>query len=99
VELNPDSAHAQNDLAWLLVTSGRAREARPFADRALDLAPWEPGIVDTLAAVAMGIGQCKAAVQLERRAADLVPVSANEKSVFGNRLAEYESKCGAGAAK
>ena len=70
--LEPDAASANNDLAWLLVESGRAREALPLANRAVDLAPWNPAFVDTLATVARELGQCPQALQLARRAAEAV---------------------------
>lgn len=70
-QLNAESSRAQNNLAWLLVTSDRAREALPFANRALDLAPWDPVVVDTLAEVAARLGQCTQALQLEARAVSM----------------------------
>lgn len=97
VALEPASAHANNELAWLLVTTGRAREARPFAERALDLAPWNPTTVDTLAAVAFGIGQCQAAVMLQRRAAGHFALDDRNGDGVRKRLAEYEARCGAAA--
>lgn len=93
VALDAGSARANNELAWLLVSTNRAREARPFADRALDLAPWNPTIVDTLAAVAAGIGQCKAAVALQRRAADHYPPDGEAGRDVRARLARYEAGC------
>lgn len=98
VALAPRDAAANNDLAWLLVTTGRAREARPFAERALDLAPWDRGVVDTLAAVAFGLGQCRPALALERRAADLYGPDEKAGEGVRRRLAEYEARCAAPAA-
>jgi tetratricopeptide (TPR) repeat protein len=97
VALAPDSAYANNSLAWQLLTTGRAREARPFAERALDLAPWSGAIVDTLAAVAFAVGQCKPAVILQRRAADQYGDGRAGDEVR-LRLAEYEARCGAAVA-
>jgi len=93
VEANPASGRALNNLAWLLVTSGRAQEALPFANRALDLAPWEPSYVDTLAEVALRLGKCAEALQLERRA-----VASGPSESFRKRQAEIEQRC-RGAAK
>jgi Flp pilus assembly protein TadD len=39
VELTPDDADALNNLAQVLVRTGRAREALPYYDRAIELAP------------------------------------------------------------
>ncbi len=90
VELNPQSAKAQNDLAWLLATSGRAREALPIANRALDLAPWDASIVDTLAEVAARLGKCAEARVLEKRAVASRPTDDMRK-----RHAEIEARCSA----
>ncbi len=90
VQLNPDNAKAQNNLAWLLASSARAKEALPFANRAADLAPWDPAILDTLANIANALGKCPAALVLQRRAAALDDKSADIKK----SLADYESRCG-----
>jgi tetratricopeptide (TPR) repeat protein len=88
VELNPQSASAQNALAWLLVTSDRVRDALPIANRALDLAPWDANIVDTLAEVAARLGKCREALQLEKRAVATAPSDRMRK-----RQAEIEQRC------
>lgn len=94
VALNRDAARAHEALASLLVETGRVREARPFAERALDLAPWEPAVVDTLARVAIELGQCKPALVLQRRAASLAFGAAGEE--IRARVAEYEGRCAVG---
>jgi tetratricopeptide (TPR) repeat protein len=93
VVLNDSNAQAQNRLAWLLVTSGRATEALPFANRALDLAPWEPNIVDTLAEVAVQLGKCPEALQLERRAVRMAGSEGKQDDIVRNRLGEVEKRC------
>ncbi len=55
--------------------------------------------MDTLAAVAKGIGQCKVAVQLERRAAELYGEEEEAGAEIRSRLAGYEAKCAAEAPK
>src|SRR5262249_1374133 len=90
VELNPESATAQNWLAWRLLASGRAREALPIANRALDLAPWDANIVDTLAEVAARLGKCAEARVLEKRAVASKPTDDMRK-----RQAEIEQICSA----
>jgi Flp pilus assembly protein TadD len=72
LELNPDSAAAQNALSWLLTKDGRTKEALPFANRAVDLAPWDPYVIDTLAAVAADLGKCHEALALQRRTVDML---------------------------
>ncbi len=47
----------------------------------------------------MKIGQCKAAVQLQRRAADDLAGDGEDRSGIRRRLAEYEAACGASAPK
>jgi tetratricopeptide (TPR) repeat protein len=97
VSLNPDSARAQNSLAWLLVEDGRPAEALPIANRALDLAPANPAIIDTLAVVAGRMGKCGEALVLERRALAMVPQSSPNVADFRKRIGEWESGCGASA--
>lgn len=94
VALNPDVARAQNELAWFLVTQGRAKEALPIANRALDLAPGNPAIIDTLAVVAARLGKCAEALVLERRAASMVPAESESALNFGKRISEFEAQCG-----
>jgi Flp pilus assembly protein TadD len=97
VSLNPDSARAQNSLASLLVEDGRPAEALPIANRALDLAPANPAIIDTLAVVAGRMGKCGEALVLERRALAMVPQSSPNVADFRKRIGEWESGCGASA--
>jgi tetratricopeptide (TPR) repeat protein len=95
VALNPDSALAQNGLAWLLVKQGRAKEALPIANRALDLQPDNPAIIDTLALVAAELGKCSEALVLQRRAVSMVsPKAATAAADVHKRLADYEARCG-----
>jgi len=92
VALNPDYASAHGDLAWSLLAKGRAREALPFANRALDLAPWSPYLMDTLAAVAAALGQCEKALVLERRANAMTgPVGPSHEIIA--RLPAMEPRC------
>jgi tetratricopeptide (TPR) repeat protein len=94
VALNPESARAQNSLAVHLLARGRAKEALPIANRALDLAPWDPDVLDTLAGVAAALQKCREALTLERRAAALASQDRDAAKKFRNRTAEYESSCG-----
>lgn len=94
VDLNPDHAASHNDLAALLLVSGREKEALPFARRAVDLAPSNPAALDTLAGIAAALDQCPQALALEQRAVDLMPENkANEPR---RRLREYQARCGTG---
>lgn len=97
VALAPDDAGMNAELARLLASWGRATEARPFAERAIDLAPWDPRVVETLGEVAFRIDQCRPAVDLERRAADLLPPGDPAGEGVRARIAAYETRCGAAA--
>lgn len=96
VELNPDNASAQNQLAWALVQAHRAREALPFANRAADLAPWSPAVLDTLANAANQLGKCPTALVLQRRAAAMD--EGGSADAIHTALHGYEAQCGAGKA-
>jgi tetratricopeptide (TPR) repeat protein len=67
LELEPDNAWAQGELALALLRTGKGREAIAPANRAVDLAPWDPRALDVLARVAAAVGKCKEAVALGRR--------------------------------
>jgi len=60
----------------------------PFANRALDLGPWDSDIVDTLAEVASRLGKCAEALQLERRA-----VASGRSDSLRKRQAEIAPRC------
>lgn len=87
--LNPDNAGAFNSLAWELVTGGKPHDALPFANKAVDLAPWGSGAVDTLAEVAYQLGKCSEALTLSRRAL----VMSERSEDMRKRTAEFESRC------
>ena len=93
VGLNPDSAAAQNALAWMLAKGKKAKEALPFANRAVDLAPWDPAAIDTLAAVAADLGQCEQAMVLQHRALEMLDPKLSSADAFRQRLGDYEGRC------
>lgn len=64
----PDGALAQAALAVHLAGAGRPRAALPFANRAVELAPWSPTATAALATVALELSQCKQALTLQARA-------------------------------
>ena len=72
----PESAVAANNLAWNLLGLGREKEALPLAERALRLAPTDPGVLDTYAGVLEALGRCVEALDAAERALDLLPEGA-----------------------
>lgn len=69
----PDVWVARNELAWLLYKRGDAAAARPEAEKANELAPNNPAVMDTLGVVLLELGETERATGLIRRAADGLP--------------------------
>ncbi len=95
IELDPASGFALNELAWLLLQSGRADDALPMARRAVELTPGSAPYLDTLAGVAEARGDCLVALQIQRRAVDLLPETLSEadRAPYRDRLARLEKGC------
>ena len=72
---SPDHALAMNNLAMLLVTLKKPG-AGPLIDKAVQLMPNEPALIDTQAHVRAAAGQHDQAVTLETKAVELAPKSA-----------------------
>lgn len=96
VEVDPSSGLALNELAWLLLGTGRADEALPLARRAVELSPGSAPSLDTLAGIAEARGECPAALQIQRRALDLLPegLPAEGRAPYRERLSRLEKACG-----
>ena len=94
--LLPEDATAQNDYAFRLLEVGRSGEALPLARAAVALEPWNPAVLDTLAAVLGDLGQCAPALATQRRACDLLGEGFPEaaKRRYLERLAALERQCG-----
>ena len=95
----PDGAVALAALAVFLASSGRAGEALPFANRAVELAPWSPDVVAALALVAMKLEKCREALLLQARAVEVaenggVGAMASDEQVLRRDLSEYRRQCG-----
>jgi tetratricopeptide (TPR) repeat protein len=93
VALSPNDASAANGLAWVYVLQGRYAEALPLATRAVELAPWNPSILDTYAMTVAGLGRCEEAIMTEQRALDVLQDYQDENLVklFRDRLASFTS--------
>ncbi|WP_052518903.1 DUF1570 domain-containing protein [Archangium violaceum] len=91
VALSPNDASPANELAWVYVLQGRYAEALPLATRAVELAPWDPSILDTYAMTVAGLGRCEEAILTEQRALDVLQDSRDPKLVklFRERLAAF----------
>jgi len=98
VEHWPDGALALAALASHLASTGRAKEALPLANRAADLAPWQPLTFSALATVAVELGQCKQALSLQTTAVEIVnservgSIDVNAQQVK-DRLAAIRKRC------
>jgi tetratricopeptide (TPR) repeat protein len=98
VALWSNGALAQAALASHLAATGRAWAALTPANRAVELAPWSPTTVSSLATVALELGQCKQALILQQRAIETVQAKrvGSGGSDFGQmkeQLAAIEKRC------
>lgn len=93
VALSPNDASPANELAWVYVLQGRYAEALPLAARAVELAPWNPSILDTYAMTVAGLGRCEEALLTEQRALDVLQDYQDPKLVklFRERLLAFSS--------
>jgi tetratricopeptide (TPR) repeat protein len=98
VALDPSSAEALNNTAWNLLGAGRSGEALPLARAAVTREPWNPAFLDTLSGVLQDLGQCPAALGLQRRAVDLLSENPSKEAgqPYLDRIAELEKHCGTG---
>jgi Flp pilus assembly protein TadD len=71
--LSPRSALAHNNLAWLLLQEDRIDTALTHAQKARELAPNDPEIMDTLGMVLFRKGNYRAAERLFEDATDRLP--------------------------
>jgi tetratricopeptide (TPR) repeat protein len=94
--LLPEDGTALNNHAWNLLAAGRSGEALPLARAAVVLEPWSAFNLDTLASVLDDLGQCPAALPVQRRACDLLGegYSAEDRKELEGRLAALEKQCG-----
>jgi putative PEP-CTERM system TPR-repeat lipoprotein len=78
VEQDPKHVMALNNLAYILASTGRP-EALEYAQQAVDLAPDQPALMDTLARALAANKQLEQALAVQRRAIELAPADANLK--------------------
>jgi Flp pilus assembly protein TadD len=70
--INPDHAVALNNIAWLLGEAGDPK-AREYAERAYQLAPFQPNVIDTLGWTLVRTGDVARGTQLLQLASNLAP--------------------------
>jgi len=76
LKYNPDDINALNNRAWCLIHLNRPNaleEARALAEKALDLSPKDPQIMDTLGWIYYKLDMYSAGLQLVKRAERLDP--------------------------
>jgi cellulose synthase operon protein C len=78
LEVDPDNALAMNNIAWILATQGKPG-AVAMANKANELAPDRPPVLDTLALALAAEGQLPRAVEAQKRALALAPNEASFK--------------------
>lgn len=74
-------AMAQNQLAWLLHTSGKDQEALPWIEKALEQEPNNAMFIDTLAEVYQGLGRLPEALEQFEKCLAIFKEEGNEKFV------------------
>jgi putative PEP-CTERM system TPR-repeat lipoprotein len=91
LEINPDNAVALNNLAWLLGEAGDPK-AREYAERAYQLTPFQPNVVDTLGWSLVRTGDVARGAQLLRLASNLAPKNNEIRLHLGRALAKSGDK-------
>jgi putative PEP-CTERM system TPR-repeat lipoprotein len=74
VELQPNHVPSLNNIAWLMVKSNKPG-ALPFAEKANELQPNQPALMDTLAVALAAENKLDQAIELQKRAVSLAPES------------------------
>jgi len=90
-----NDAAVLSQLASYYVKHGAAEKGLDSALRAVRLAPWQAGSVDTYAAILARVGNCDLAVSAQKRAMGLLGEYASEelRMQYQKRLAEYAQRC------
>lgn len=94
LEIDPDNIVALNNLAWILA-EGNDPKAREYAEHAHRLAPFNPGVLDTLGWTLARTGDAKRGAQLLLMASRLAPSQAAIRLHLAKALAESGDKAGA----
>ncbi len=94
-ELLPDHPAAFNALANLDLKKGQPASALPQAQAAVRMAPWDAGMLGTLASALAGLGRCGEAAATQARAVDMASEKggAGKSAEYTSRLAEIQRTC------
>lgn len=95
IQQAPDTPTAYNQLAWLVAnTQGDRQEALRCSQKSLELAPHEPGYLDTLGRCYFALGDYQNAVKVQSQAVALDPHSGQmnkQLALFRAELAKSEA--------
>ncbi|GEN12435.1 hypothetical protein MFU01_74720 [Myxococcus fulvus] len=97
--LAPTYWWAANELSWQYVQTGRHAEAEPKVRVARQLAPRNPYVLETSAAVLWGLGRCDEALADQRQAVARLQEQwpREERERFERTLADYKRDCPGGS--
>ncbi len=90
IEIQPDNVVALNNLAWLGRDDDHAQSVR-YAEKALNLAPRSPSVLDTLGMLLLKSSDKSRGQDLIAQAADLAPDDLNVQVHYAQVLAERGS--------
>lgn len=94
LEIEPDNVVALNNLAWIL-SEQKNPQGLEYAERAHRLAPFNPGVLDTLGWALVRSGDAKRGVQLLRMASSLAPMQGDIRLHLAQALVDSGDKAGA----
>jgi len=94
VAADPDNFVLLNNLAWQLSLANDP-SAREYAERAYNLAPFNPGVLDTYGSVLVAAGDTARGVPLLRMASNMEPRNAEMRLHLGKALAKNGDKAAA----
>jgi len=84
-----------SELAAYFAAHGAPQRGLEAATRAVELAPWNPRVLETYAAILAGVGSCGEAVAAQKRAIRLLDEHAPDdvRQGYEHRLGNYEQHC------
>jgi len=94
LERAPDNALFLNNLAWVSYELKRPKSLE-YAERAYELAPQQPAVMDTLGMILVGSGQTERGLELLGRAAELAPDAHQIRLNFAKALIKAERRAAA----